>query len=321
MNKYIKTALFAILILTTISFNGFAQAAQLDDLRASANSFSRVMARSLPFNSTIGLNWSDAYIGKLIPSAPPHFGLGISMGFTTMSLEAISGLMDFFGGDISMPLGMNSMVLPAYTAEARIGGFFLPFDIGLKAGYMPNTNLPFYDFAVNYMLVGADVRYAIMEGNAVLPKISFGVGFNYLSGGISATGSNIIINHSGGSITINSPRIGLKWHAYTFDFTAQISKSFFIITPYIGLGATYSRSSAGFSIDATITTTGSTSGIDDFVITNSNMSAMHSYSGLFGYRVFGGFSINLAVFKIDLTGMYDIRERSYGTTIGFRFQL
>ena len=59
---------------------------ELDELKSRLDSFSEAMALSLPFNSTIGLNWSDAYIGQFL-RLPPHFGAGLSVGVTALNIE------------------------------------------------------------------------------------------------------------------------------------------------------------------------------------------------------------------------------------------
>ena len=320
-----KKILIVALLILSMGMQGFAQTTTISDIRQNVAAFSSAMAESLPFNSTLGLNWSDAYIGKLFPSAIPHFGVGLSLGFTSLDLPAFSDLMSAFGADgiNDMPFNMDRMILPAYTLEARIGGFFLPFDMGFKFGYLPEVNFPMADsLNIHYMLVGFDVRYALMEGNVILPKISLGLGFNYLEGGIGASvGSDIEINPgSGGNFTIHAPKVGLRWEAYTFDLRAQISKSFLIITPYLGFGATYGWSTAGYEIETTISgNTAAANGLEER--TSRGLSSMVEQSGQFAFRTFGGLSINLAVIKLDFSGMYNFSDNNFGASFGFRFQL
>ena len=318
MIKRKKAVFLAILLFICISFYGFAL--DLSELQESVTGFSQSMAESLPFNSTIGLNWSDAWVGKLIPSVPPHFGVGLSLGITTLDIGAISSLADKFDFTLpDMPFEIDRFILPAYTAEARLGGLFLPFDVGVKFGYLPDADFLFDTISIDYMLVGADIRYAIVEGNVILPKISLALGLNYLRGGIGLNGPDMSIDHSNGSIDIESPRVSLEWHTYTLDVRAQISKSFVIITPYVGVGASYGRSSAGYSLDANIT--GDLNLEDESItIISTGMSSMIETDGI-TYRAFGGFSLNLALLKIDLTGQYSFKDGNYGASLGFRIQL
>jgi hypothetical protein len=39
------------------------------------------------------------------------------------------------------------------------------------------------------------------------------------------------------------------------------------------------------------------------------------------YRLYGGFSLNLPLFRIEFTGLYNFRDQKYGGTIGARVQI
>jgi hypothetical protein len=41
----------------------------------------------------------------------------------------------------------------------------------------------------------------------------------------------------------------------------------------------------------------------------------------FGMRIFGGLSFNIAVIRLDLTGMFNFFDQSFGAGLGLRFQL
>jgi len=230
------------------------------------------------------------------------------------------------------------MFLPAYTAEGRVGGFFLPFDIGFKIGYLPPVGLWGSGMNMNYLLVGGDIRYAVLD-SSIWPKVSVGIGLNYMNAGVGGkAGSAQEISYYNGtstdSIKIEKPDVNLKWNTFALDFKAQISKSFFIITPYLGLGGSYAWSSAGYTVDATIkkgngdpltqteinTIKAYLSGVDGVDISSSGVSSMIDNSA-FSFRAFGGFSVNMAVFRLDLTGLYSFLDQNYGASLGFRFQL
>ena len=327
-----KLIIIALLLFAGISLLAFGQ--DLKDIQKGVASFSEDLSKSLPFNSSLGLNWSDAYIGKLFPSAPPHFGVGGSFGFTTMELPAARKLAGYLGYKI--PFDTNKMFLPAYTAEARIGGLFLPFDIGVKFGYLPPIGLWGTDMNMNYLLVGGDIRYALLDGT-ILPKISLGVGLDYLSGSVGGkVGNQQKISYGGNSITLEKPDVNLKWDTLSLDLKLQISKSFLIITPYLGLGGSYAWSEAGYSVDAKVTNSSgltltqadidmvnaylNSQGLDGMDVNHTGISSMVKNSA-FGFRAFGGFSINLVVLKLDLTGLYSFLDKNYGGSFGVRFQL
>jgi len=334
MNKQLKIGAIALALVLCLAISGFSQT-DFRNLQKDVANFSEDLAKSLPFNSSLGLNWSDAYIGKLFPSAPPHFGVGGSFGFTTMDLSSVEKLAGYFG--YSIPFSTNKMFLPAYTAEGRLGGFFLPFDIGFKIGYLPPVGLWGSGMNMNYLLVGGDIRYAVLD-SSIWPKVSVGIGLNYMDAGVGGkVGSAQMISYGSGSddhVTLEKPDVNLKWNTLALDFKAQISKSFFIITPYLGLGASYAWSSAGYSVDSTIKKSDGTSldsaeiakikaylsGVKGIDISGSGVSSIIDNSA-FSFRAFGGFSVNMSVFRLDFTGLYSFLDQNYGASLGFRFQL
>lgn len=331
--------LFAVTLLSAaIALAPIFATPTVADLQTGAAAMSNALAKALPFNSTVGLNWSDAYIGQLI-AVPPHFGVGMVMGATSINSSDVTSLLKTLGYDTSS-LG-STLPLPAMAVEGRIGGFILPFDIGLKAGFIPQAAGEALSSAagglnVDYLLAGADFRYALVKGNLILPKVSLGVGFNYMSGGVSkSVGGDQTFAFNSNTITAQAPTIGIDWKTTTLDFKAQVSKSFLIFTPYLGLGAAYGMSHVGYSVKSTVL-------YNDTAISQTQINSINTYlqglglapmditaSGISSYydvnswalRAFGGLSLNMFVIRVDLTGLYNIFDGSYGGTLGVRFQL
>ena len=330
------------LALLTLGFtltvpSAFAQAVDISDITSSMDEFAEVLAPALPLNSAIGLNWSNAYIGQLL-GIPPHFGVGTVVGATTIKAESFGTLL----GQLGYPeFDLDVIPIPVAAVEARIGGFFLPFDLGLKVGLIPESvGTSLADLAggldVDYLLVGADLRYALLKGNILLPTISLGVGFNYMKGGLGAeVGSAQSFSftnpeNSAESWTIGAtkPKVGLTWETQSFDVKAQISKGLLIFTPYLGVGASYSTSSAGYYVKSDITgpyedlmqaleDAGQT--VPD--ITATGIESTKTIENVFSARVFGGVSLNILVLRLDFSGLYNVLDGSYGASIGARIQL
>ena len=328
MTKQTKVRFLVFILIFGISVSGFAQSwPSLDDVQKKVDDFSWELAKSLPLNSSLGLNWSDAYIGKFFPSVPPHFGIGGSFGITTMNLSGINTLMDYFG--YSMPFNIGKLILPAYAAEARIGGLLLPFDVGVKFGYLPPVGLWGQNLDMDYLLVGGDIRYKLLDLKLI--KLSVGVGVNYLRGGIGGkVGSDQQIDYGSGSITLEKPEVKLKWDTVSVDFKTQVSFSLLLLTPYAGIAASYARSSAGYSIDAPVQySSGDMQDVIDYIDSTGLLGMKLSDTGIsssvknsaFGFRAFGGVSFNFVVFKLDFTGLYSFRDSNFGGSLGFRFQL
>jgi hypothetical protein len=140
------------------------------------------------------------------------------------------------------------------------------------------------------------------------------------------------INLAYGSATLNitAPKLDFAMKNTTLDLKVQISKKLFIITPYLGLGLSYGWSTVDFGANSTITITPSsgvpTSWKDDIMgftglsLENTGLGKSTTYSGL-GIRGFGGFSLNIFVLKIDITGLYDILNGYWGAGVGLRVQI
>jgi hypothetical protein len=311
-----------------------------DKLQKTVSGFSEAMAEALPFNSTMGLNWSDAHIGQLIGEFPPRFGIGLTFGATLIPMASINELLGLFGTEL--PIDINAgLPLPAYTVEGRIGGIVLPFDIGFKIGTLPSDNIVLESLtgvSLNYLLVGGDIRYSILPNKKSPLKVSVGLGFNHLSGGI-ATGLGLDfpeLTIEGYTLTMSNPELGLRWKTNCLELKAQASFSGLkVITPYLGLGLNYSWSEAGYYVNSKPVMTGPDGaisnpakfleelnrlGITDMEITEEGINQIIKNEA-FNMRAFGGFSLNMAVIRLDLTGMFDILTSSLGFSVGLRFQL
>jgi hypothetical protein len=306
----------------------------LVDLQKAAGEFSGALAKSLPFNATVGLNWADAYVGMFFPSFPPHFGAGLALGYTTVDFDAFDGLLNQFGLSVPGGFDLGQMALPAYVAEARIGGFVLPFDVGLKFGAF--ENLGNSSATVNYLLTGGEIRYAIIDGkdNILLPNLSLGVGLNYLSGSFTGSKSSLdfsLATGGTGALSLKNLEVELQWETLALDFKAQVSKSFLILTPYVGLGASHAWSSAGYRVEADpfalednqknqIADALKSSGVEGIDFNGKGFSTILEETG-WSFRAFGGLSVNLALFRLDLTGLFNLFDGNYGVTLGGRFQI
>jgi hypothetical protein len=343
MKNYQKTILICVVILFCAASPVFSQnTINIENLQTSLDRFIYYMNLSLPFNSTIGLNWSDAYIG----STPPHFGIGITTGFTTMNFDSISKLMGQFGTDIKLgnasTFENSGLPVPGYTVEARIGVAAIPLDFGLKFGYLPpgifesltGTFSSKQAFGFKNMLVGVDVRYAPLIKKVSPLRFSVGLGFNYMEGGITAdlpdnlpfafyTPSTPPTSIEQIFSTTDDSQLGIVWRTLTLEVKMQVSFSFKIITPYAGVGASYAFSRAGYRVEESETKDSYAEELKSLGLTGVSETGFESIKKFnsFNARAFGGLSFNLALFRIDLTGMYNVTGGNIGATIGFRFQL
>jgi len=170
-----KKILIMAALVFLIASGAFAQYS-FSTFQSVFQGFATGAASALPLESSVGLDWADAYIGQF-----PHLGIGLTVGAATIPYSAISSAIQTFGG--SLPSGLSflqtlGVPVPSYTIDARIGGFILPFDIGFRLGYVPPNVFSSYNgTSIDYLLVGGDVRYALVKDHGFIPGISVGLGY------------------------------------------------------------------------------------------------------------------------------------------------
>jgi hypothetical protein len=328
-NKFGVAAAFAVaLIVVPVSGVDAQEIDNLDTFKDSFQSFSDEFAGSLPMNSMIGLNWSDAYVGQLLPI--PSFGVGVTAGATVMPLAVFEDLTSDLGvGDVG-DLPDAGIPLPGYALDARAGGLVIPFDVGVKFGTIGSVELG--DASVEYTNVGVDFRYAVLDGG-ILPKLSVGVGYNYLTGAVTTplglgtteiASVDVAGTNDTATVELSDPVLEFDWTANVIDLKAQVSKSFLIVEPSFGLGVSYGSASTNSGLSSEVSVTGTT--IDDLEslsgveISDQGVTLASDVTGV-ELRAFGGASLNLTLFRLDLGLMYNVTSGAYGGTLGARVQL
>ena len=250
---------------------------------------------ALPDNAVIGGNWSDAYIGQIL-SVPPHFGLGIATGITRFPVKGLQSAMGL--ADTDLPI--DTAILPNFAVEGKIGGFILPFDIGIRFAMLPT--IKYENVSFSYLNFGADIRYALLKESLITPDVSIGAGYYFTTGTIGYT---FTANNLENLLTVTDTNIPLdiSFQTQVIEAKAEISKSLVIITPYGGISGYTALSHA------------------DYSIYNKSNSRTTSDDPLYGVRIFGGASLNLAIVKFDLSGMYNFVTQNWGANIGIRVQI
>ena len=174
----------------------------------------------------------------------------------------------------------------------------------------------------------------------ILPIISVGMGFNYMSGELGVKAGNARsfdyytnpLDQAGSkqTLTLAAPVITLPWETASLDFKAQISKSFVLVTPYMGIGLSKGWSKAGYIVETGIESNDPTFedtkgiikklfGIDD--MDDTGFESMVEVPDKWSGRLYGGFSINLIkVVKFDFTGYWNFWDNKYGVSVGGRLQ-
>jgi hypothetical protein len=298
--------------------------------------FSDAVANSLPFNALIGQQWSDAFIGSF-----PHLGVGVTIGATTLPYAAVKPVIDLFG--ITLPpeiafLEDLGAPLPAYSIDARLGLPVIPMDIGVKFGMLPQEAKMFLpaDLSLDYLLIGGDVRYALIKGNIVLPDVSIGAGYTYLKGTFGVDGllggAQDITNVDGHTISLSDPTLNFNWETSVIDLNAQASMNLLIFSPFIGAGAAFGKSTAGGGLASDVLFDGSPitqADIDQIKLALDDQAPDLSSQGIatssaadgWAFRVFGGVGMNILVIRLDIAAMYNFTSNAFGASVNLRVQL
>jgi hypothetical protein len=335
-----KKALMLLILLCTLTLTLSAQAISPDMITSVFNTVSGQFAYALPYMSAVGLGWNDAYIGNF-----PCFAIGLSAGFASIpysAIESITGGLNMDMGNIDQVLQFVGVPLPAYALDARLGGFGIPFDMGVKVGFLPdavNSALP-AGVTVNFLLLGADVRFGILEDKDWVPALSIGAGVNYISGGVHiadvfpaiAFDTSAIPEFTGENTIVAAGDADVGWQALSIEAKAQVSKKLAIFHLSAGFAAAYSvyaLAHAGILAPVTV-------GSGNTPITSTQISALNAaYPGLdvtgaqfmvsgsvngWTLRAFGGFSIDIAVIRLDIAVMYNLLSGGLGASVGIRVQ-
>jgi hypothetical protein len=319
--KLYKKAVVFLGILVFIVSPSFGQTPDIDKIEGHLDKLAEDFAGGLAFNASLGL-WSDAYIGSVLDS-PPRFGVGINVGAATVKSEALNSLLSELGeSDSAITDLIDSLGLPIPGAmvSARVGGFALPFDVGIRGMYLPAISLG--EISFNYAVIGVDVRYALIEDKGVLPVVSVGLGYTYVGGGVGLSMDNEIPFGTVGKAKFT--QLDISWGNSTLDLKVQASKKLLIFTPFLGIGASLGFSDVAFGIK-------SESNIDQdikkyveetlgFDLDSQEITKTVKGSG-FVFRIYGGTSFDIAFIRLNLGVLYNPIGNGLGADFGIRFQL
>jgi len=326
-----KCIAIAAAILLAAS-GAFAQV-NLSDFQTAFEGFAADMAGTLAVNSTIGSNWSDAYIGGF-----PHFGVGLTAGAAFASADSAKTLFEATGGSLPSEFDELGVPIPAAALTAKIGIPFLPIDVGVKGGFIPPSVGKALNassgMTVDYKNIGVQVRYAVIKQNIALPNVSLGVSYNYQEGSIEAPSGigsqtfDVTTDLGPTTITASDPKVSLNWTSNIVDFTLQVSKKFLFIIPYAGAGLSVGKSTVEGGVASAVTTsyTGGVDALNAWFESNGGPTIGDqgfTYSADAkkpAFRLYGGFSLRILV-DLDLQAMYVPATKALGASATLRFQL
>ncbi len=278
------------------------------------NDLTDVMTDVIP-NAQLQQNvWADAWIGHILPK--PNFGFGVNAGVSKLKLDSLKSAGNALGMDMSgVP---STMVFPVATVDLRVGGFFLPFDVGFTISGLDTSKIGPLNKAISpayfdFFTIGGDIRYAVLKGGAILPKVSVGLGVYHMSGHIGA--------EKDGSAA------EMDFSATTLSLSAQVSKKLVFFVPFAGARVMFTSSSVNWKAKANwkkiLKTNSNIQNAIDYGILPTHFSG-GSDKGLFEHVrpvIYGGFAFDLAVIDITLSGSYDFVSSIPSGAVSVRFAL
>lgn len=344
-----KRILLILGLILAFSAGAWTQAyfPNFSDFSAIFQGFADQVATSLPATASIE-SWSHAYIGQF-----PHFGVGVTAGGVFLPYAIVQDTLTSL--NVTLPpeaqfLQKYGLPFPAVAISGRLGGFFFPFDLGFRVGFIPEAAKDLLGtIGVDYLLVGGDMRIPILQDHGFIPALSIGGGYTYLRGGVSVpdvTGSgnyDIDLFQLFGSGThilqLTAPDVAFTWQTHTFTVKLQLSKNLLLFTPHLGLGAAYGISQAGGGLETSVLydqgsgfaaiTAADIAAIQDAFTSYGQTPPDLSAQGVlvsaaasgFSFWAYGGVAVNLFFIKVDLSAMYNLLSHAYGGSVNVRLQL
>ena len=293
-----KLSLSALLLAGAVSFS-FADisniTASLSKINGGLDDFASELGFAVPQAAVQQNVYADAFIGKVFPAVPPHFAVGFNTGFTHLNTSGLAKAADSLEID-----GVNDdLYFPVLNADIRIGGLFLPFDVGFSFMTLDVSSLNTMDadFTAEFTTFAVDARYALLEDGLVTPGISVGVGFSMNSGTFGASNKYA--------------EVTVDYNVKTLYTQLQISKALNIpvvsigFTPFLGLRALVSDYSNDWSWkgkNSEISTV-----VDTYGLKTSGTASSDGFGG-FQPQVYGGVGFNFMLIQLTASACADLRH-------------
>lgn len=279
------------------------------------NDFSDILADVIPNTQGLQNVWAESWIGHILPK--PNFGFGINTGVSSMDISPLIDTAKALGMDVDAP---STLAFPTLTADARVGGFILPFDVGFVVSSLDSSKLGLNSLispvSFNYFTVGGDIRYCVWKMLLFKTRVSVGAGAYHTSGFVEADDS--------------SADAKLDFNSTTLSLSAQASAKFLFVTPFAGARVMFSKTNVDWSFKdvkwESILGSGN-SGIIADALTYGFLPISFSGGAESGYFddvrpvLYGGAALNLLVMDITLSGAYDFLSQIPSGALSLRLSL
>ena len=296
--------IIAIGLVLLLALSAFGNITSADKVSQGLEDFSIQLFDVIPNVALQQGVWPEAWIGNIFPSAPPHFGLGLSLGAAELPIEGLNKALSQFNevsGGASFPALSNDLAFPTFTVDARIGGLVLPFDIGIS--FMRLPNMKFDNVTFDYLTIGGSLRYAILQDKGLIPGLSLGMGFMYNKGFVEVKVEDTAYVRSDFKTT-------------SIFFEAQVSKKILFLVPFLGFRGVMAQStnSWAWEYNAPFDGYGTIGQVEKGTVNRG-------FGDRFHPQLFGGIGFDIFMFHANLSASYDFVSSIWGANLGLRFQL
>ncbi|QTQ11777.1 hypothetical protein HRI96_05925 [Treponema parvum] len=301
---------------TSLSSYGINVTNPINTATSGLNGFCDAIGDSLPNSQTQQNVWAEAWIGKILPF--PHFGFGINTGASRLDVSSLKDTANALGIDVG---GLrDDLVFPTVTADFRVGGFVFPFDVGFTFCSIDTSKISSFDeilspSSIDFFTIGGDVRYALLEGGGITPKVSVGGGFYYTKGGVS--------------VKDDSADADLDFKSTTLFVSSQVSSKVLFLVPFAGARVLFSKTNVDWSIDADWSKI--YTGQNTAMLQNAQkwglLPTKFSGSGNTGFmegirpQLYGGVGLDIFVIDLTLSLSYDFVAKIPAGALSLRFSL
>ena len=264
--------------------------------------------------------WAESWIGMLIPNV--KFGFGINAGVAAMDVSSLKDAASALAIDEAEDLN-DTLVFPTATADLRVGGFILPFDVGFTISSFDSSKIGALDDAISpcefdYFSIGGDLRYCILNTGTKLvhARISLSGGGYYTKGSVKVADKDS--SDSSASLDFNSTTLFLG---------AQANAKIFCFVPFVGGRVAFAKTKVKWTAHADWLNileddaNGYIAKAVQYNILPSDFEDESEAEWTLHPQVFGGIGIDLLFVDVTVSASYDFAKQIPGAVASVRLSL
>ncbi len=264
--------------------------------------------------------WAESWIGMLVPNA--KFGFGINAGLAALDISSLKDAASALAIDEAEDLN-DILAFPTATADLRVGGFILPFDVGFTISSIDSSKIGALDDAISpcefdYFSIGGDLRYCILNKGTKLvhARISLSGGGYYTKGSVKVADKDS--SDSSASLDFNSTTLFLG---------AQANAKLFCFVPFVGGRVAFAKAKVKWAAHADWLNIleddahGYIAKAVQYNILPSDFGDESESEWTLHPQVFGGIGIDLLVVDVTVSASYDFAKQIPGAAASVRLSL